>query len=29
MANVVRCGTLLGILASSALIGCVDSDTPK
>ena len=29
MANVVRCGTLLGILASLALISCVDQDTPK
>ena len=29
MANFVRWGTSLGLLASVALMGCMDQDTPK
>ena len=29
MANFVRCGTSLGLLASVALMGCMDQNTPK
>jgi hypothetical protein len=29
MANFVRCGTSLGLLASVALMGCTDQYTPK